>query len=72
MLEQAIQDFDIDIEASWMIGDTARDVQAGQAVGCKTIWLTAPERVTAESTPTLYAPTLAEAALFVLAEEQLL
>ncbi len=70
MLEQAVKDFDIDIEASWMIGDTVRDIQAGQAVGCKTIWLTAPGRVTDETVPTLYAPTLADAALFVLAEEK--
>jgi len=71
MLLQAVEDFDIDIEASWMIGDTARDIQAGQAVGCNTIWLTAPGRVTDECTPTLFAPTLADAALFVLAEEKI-
>jgi D-glycero-D-manno-heptose 1,7-bisphosphate phosphatase len=70
MILQAVEDFNIDIETSWMIGDTARDIQAGQAVGCKTIWLTAPGRVTDETTPTLFAPTLAEAAPFVLAEEK--
>jgi len=70
MLLQAIEDFDIDIESSWMIGDTVRDIQAGQAAGCNTIWLTAPGRVTKECIPTLFAPTLAEAALFVLAEEK--
>ncbi|MDP7004755.1 MAG: HAD family hydrolase [Phycisphaerales bacterium] len=71
MLEQAIEDFDIDINASWMVGDTARDIQAGQTVGCKTIWLTDPGRVTNETSPTLFAPTLADAALFVLAEEKI-
>ena len=70
MLLQAIEDYDIDVEASWMIGDTLRDIQAGQAAGCKTIWLTTPSRVTDEIEPTLYAPTLAEAAMFVLAEEK--
>jgi histidinol-phosphate phosphatase family protein len=70
MILQAVEDFNIDIETSWMIGDTARDIQAGQSVGCKTIWLTAPGRVTDETTPTLFAPTLAEAAPFVLAEEK--
>lgn len=70
MLLQAIEDFEIDVEASWMIGDTARDIQAGQAAGCKTIWLTGPNRVTDEIEPTLYCPTLAEAAMFVLAEEK--
>lgn len=70
MLEQAISDYDIDTKASWMIGDSARDIQAGLAVDCKTIWLTAPGRVTDDCTPTLYAPTLADAASFVLAEEK--
>jgi len=70
MLLQAIEDFDIDPLASWMIGDTARDIQAGLATGCKTIWLTDPGRVTEEITPTLFAPNLGEASLFVLAEEK--
>jgi len=72
MLLQAAKDFDIDLRASWMIGDTARDIQAGKAVGCKTIWLTDPDRVTEEIEPTLYSPTLLEAALFVLAEEKVI
>lgn len=71
MLLKAIKEYDIDVKNSWMVGDTIRDIQAGEAVGCKTIWLTAPSRVTDESTPTLYAPTLAEAALYILAEEKI-
>jgi histidinol phosphatase-like enzyme len=66
---QAIQDFEIDASSSWMIGDTARDIQAGQAAGCKTIWLTQPGRMTDEVVPTLSCPTLAEAAPFILATE---
>jgi|TARA_B110000196_G_scaffold12846_1_gene10429 D-glycero-D-manno-heptose 1,7-bisphosphate phosphatase len=69
MLLQAIQDFEIDASSSWMIGDTARDIQAGQAAGCKTIWLTQPGRMTDEVVPTLSCPTLAEAAPFILATE---
>ena len=69
MLLQAGEDFDIDFAASWMVGDTARDIQAGHAAGCKTIWLTDPGRITEEVTPTLYAPSLAEAAKFILAED---
>jgi histidinol-phosphate phosphatase family protein len=69
MLLQAIEDYNIDASSSWMIGDTARDIQAGQAAGCKTIWLTSSGRVTNEVEPTLYSPTLAEAAMFILAEE---
>jgi len=29
--------FDIDPSASWMIGDSRRDVEAGQAAGVRTI-----------------------------------
>jgi D-glycero-D-manno-heptose 1,7-bisphosphate phosphatase len=70
MLEQAIEDFNIDVKTSWMVGDTARDIQAGISANCKTIWLTNPGRVSDETVPTLYCPSLAEAALFILAEEQ--
>jgi D-glycero-D-manno-heptose 1,7-bisphosphate phosphatase len=34
MLQQAAQDLDIDLEASFMIGDKLADVEAGLAAGC--------------------------------------
>jgi len=37
MLLQAAQDLEIDLEASWMVGDRARDVIAGRRAGCKTV-----------------------------------
>ncbi|MGZ3240105.1 MAG: D-glycero-alpha-D-manno-heptose-1,7-bisphosphate 7-phosphatase [Burkholderiaceae bacterium] len=39
MLMQAAQDHDIDLEASWMIGDILDDVEAGNRAGCRTILL---------------------------------
>lgn len=36
MLLQAAKDFNIDLGASWMIGDSERDIEAGKAAGCKT------------------------------------
>ena len=30
-------DLDIDLGASWMVGDSARDVEAGQRAGCRTV-----------------------------------
>ena len=36
MLLEAAKDFNIDLEQSWMIGDSVNDVQAGMAAGCKT------------------------------------
>jgi len=39
MLLQAAGELDIDLSASWMIGDDDRDIQAGQTAGCRTILL---------------------------------
>ncbi len=39
MLHQAAEELDIDLEASWMIGDSKRDVQAGNRAACRTIRL---------------------------------
>ena len=36
MLLQAAQDFNIDLLASWMIGDGENDIKAGKAAGCRT------------------------------------
>ena len=37
MLLKAAQDYHIDLEKSWMIGDRETDIKAGRAAGCKTI-----------------------------------
>lgn len=39
MLLRAAEEHDIDLTQSWMVGDAARDVEAGQRAGCKTIRL---------------------------------
>lgn len=39
MLLKAAQDLDIDLSASWMVGDSVGDVGAGQRAGCRTIRL---------------------------------
>lgn len=39
LLEKAIAKYNIDVENSWMVGDRARDVQAGRRVGVRTIQL---------------------------------
>ena len=36
MLMQAAKDFNIDLAASWMIGDGDNDIKAGRRAGCKT------------------------------------
>lgn len=37
MLFKAAEDFNIDLESSWMIGDGKNDVKAGKNAGCKTV-----------------------------------
>ena len=37
LLLQAERDLNIDLEKSWMIGDSDSDILAGEAAGCKTI-----------------------------------
>lgn len=37
MLKKAGKEFNIDIKASWIIGDSENDIKAGKAFGCKTV-----------------------------------
>lgn len=39
MLRLAAREHDIDLARSWMIGDSARDIEAGRAAGCRTVLL---------------------------------
>jgi len=39
MLKRAAQEFNIDLENSWMIGDSESDILAGRAAGCRTVLL---------------------------------
>ena len=36
MLLQAAKDFNIDLEKSWMVGDSDTDIEAGKNEGCQT------------------------------------
>ena len=70
MLRAGATDFDIDLASSWMVGDTVLDIKAGIAAGCQTIWLTNQNQVTDEVQPTVFAPSLVEAADFILANSK--
>ena len=54
LLERAAREHDVDLAASWMVGDILDDVEAGRRAGCRTIlldngnetvWHVTPERV---------------------------
>ena len=44
MLLAAAKEFDIELNQSWMVGNSARDIEAGQRAGCKTIRIDNPAR----------------------------
>lgn len=39
LILQAARDSNVDLAASFMIGDRWRDVEAGQRAGCQTVWI---------------------------------
>lgn len=49
MLLQAAAKWDIDLPRSYMIGDSATDLQAGEAAGCRTILIHGPQNETVVS-----------------------
>ena len=39
MLLRAAQEHAIDLHASWVVGDSASDIEAGKRAGCRTTWI---------------------------------
>ncbi|MCX7803821.1 MAG: HAD family hydrolase [Planctomycetota bacterium] len=73
MLLRAAHEFGINLSASWMVGDSARDIETGRAAGCRTILLIAgaPGGATAAGkspAPDAVARSLGEAAAVILGE----
>ena len=70
LLLTAAEDFDIDLQQSWMIGDILDDIEAGNAAGCKTILMDNGNetewQINQERTPAFKVTTLAEAAQIIL------
>lgn len=59
MIEKAIAKFDIDPDASWLIGDRDSDIECGQKMGLQTILITKEKNYTC--TPTFISKNLLEA-----------
>ena len=53
MLLQAAADFNIDLSASYMVGDGENDVECGKAAGCTPVLLTGETRTDVRRCPTL-------------------
>jgi D-glycero-D-manno-heptose 1,7-bisphosphate phosphatase len=39
MLLRAAEEHAIDLHASWVVGDSATDIEAGKRAGCRTTWI---------------------------------
>jgi D-glycero-D-manno-heptose 1,7-bisphosphate phosphatase len=70
MLLEAAKDHQIDLRASWMIGDSLADVAAGKNAGCKTVLL-GTRAISSASAPDLFAQSLLDATEKILESEGL-
>lgn len=76
LLLKAAEDLDLDLEASYMVGDRPTDLQAGHRAGCRGIWVQSGRHAdgpieTAEAldpgiVPACVCTSLAEAAAWIL------
>jgi histidinol-phosphate phosphatase family protein len=65
MLLEAAKEHQIDLQSSWMIGDSETDIEAGRRAGCRTAQLIAnPESQDGDAD--LYASSLSEASRRIL------
>ncbi|HJV51058.1 MAG TPA: HAD family hydrolase [Noviherbaspirillum sp.] len=74
MLYRAAHEHDIDLGASWMIGDILNDVEAGHRAGCRTVLIDNGNetewKISAHRMPDLTAPNLYVAAGMIASVEQ--
>jgi len=66
MLLQAAQDMELEVERSWLIGDSPRDIAAGRSAGLRTILVSRDKARIADAAADYHATTLAEAVEVVL------
>jgi D-glycero-D-manno-heptose 1,7-bisphosphate phosphatase len=69
MLLHAARDLNADLSRCWMIGDRWRDVDAGHAAGCKTIFIDRGYAEELKQMPDFTAKNLLEAAEIILSRE---
>lgn len=69
MLLDAARDHDIDLRASWMIGDSKADLEAGRSAGCKTALLAGSDEGT-KLEADLVAASLLDAVQQILQREE--
>ena len=65
MLLEAADRYNIDLEISFMIGDRWRDIDAGYAAGCSTIFINRDYKESLQKTPDVFVGSFAEAAEWI-------
>ena len=66
MLLKAARELDLDLASSFMVGDRWRDIDCGQAAGCKTIFIDYGYDEALQQQPDFVAANLLGAAKLIL------
>jgi D-glycero-D-manno-heptose 1,7-bisphosphate phosphatase len=72
LILQAAREHGIETGLSFMVGDAIKDVAAGKAAGCRTVWLNDGATTSGElakTAPDYVTPTLLEAARWIIKQE---
>jgi len=70
LLLQAARDHRLALEACYLVGDRWRDVEAGQAAGCRTIFIDHGWAERRPASPSATVASLAEAAAWIALQEE--
>jgi D-glycero-D-manno-heptose 1,7-bisphosphate phosphatase len=70
LLKDAALAADIDLTASFMVGDRWRDVEAGRAAGCRTVFIDYHYEEQRPQDPDVVVPSFADAVNWMLGEEE--
>ena len=65
MLLEAAKEWKVDLKKSFMVGDRWRDIEAGKAAGCKTVWIKSEYKEKKVTKPDFTADSLWEASLWI-------
>ena len=66
LLLEAAQEWHVDLKASILVGDRWRDIEAGKAAGCKTVWIRSAYDERAVQEPDAIVDSLEEASRVII------
>lgn len=70
MVLRAARELNIDLAASWMVGDRWRDIDCGHAAGCRTVFIDYGYDETLKQPPDFRAPNLLKATDLILSADK--